>query len=312
MKKLRTVFMGTPNFAVPCLKKLHEHHEVLAVVTQPDRPKGRGQKLQSSAVKQFALTAGLNILQPEKIKTPVFESLLKDLRPDVIVVVAFGQILSKTILDIPPLGCVNVHASLLPNYRGAAPIHWSIIRGETKTGVTTIFMDTGLDTGDMILHKEVNISQEMTTGELHDTLMNLGAEVLCETICLLVKGTALRTPQNENTSSYAPLLKKSIEKIDWTQTADVIHNLIRGLNPWPGAYCLLNGKILKIWKTQIVKALNRDTKPGEVLRITEDGFHVGTGDGILEVLELQPANKRKMSAKDYVCGNGIHINNRFE
>lgn len=304
--------MGTPDFAVPCLQKLYEQTDVLAVITQPDRPKGRGQKLMASPVKECALNMGLQVLQPEKIKTPEFTEILRNFKPDLIVVVAFGQILSKEILSIPPLGCVNVHASLLPYYRGAAPIHWSIIHGETKTGVTTMYMDEGLDTGDMILYKEQMISQEMTTGELHDCLMHLGSDLLVETITQLKQGKITRVPQNHSLSSYAPLLKKTTEKIDWTKSAVEIHNLVRGLNPWPGAYSILDGKMVKIWKTKLEHSSKTNDLPGQIIEITPHGFLVSTGNGILEILELQPASKRKMLAKDYVCGNSIKLNDCFE
>lgn len=312
MTKLKTVFMGTPDFAVPCLKVLQEQTDVIAVITQPDRPKGRGQKLTPSPVKEYAAQAGLTVLQPEKIKTAEFTERLRQLQPDLIVVVAFGQILSKEILEIPPLGCVNVHASLLPYYRGAAPIHWSIISGEARTGVTTMFMDEGLDTGDMIFTKEQLISQEMTTGELHDRLMNLGADLLQETVTALAAGTAPRMPQDNVVSTYAPLLTKATEKIDWSASAENIHDLVRGLNPWPGSYALCSGKLIKIWKTKVVSSTPVDVVPGQIVEKTKDGFLVGTGNGLLEILELQPANKRKMAAKDYICGNAITMHDRFE
>lgn len=308
MKKLNIVFMGTPHFAVPCLKMLHEKHKVLAVVTQPDRPKGRGQKYMASPVKQFALEQSLEIHQPVKVKEPSFQSFLRTLKPDIIVVVAFGQILPKEILEIPPLGCINVHASLLPKYRGAAPIHWSVINGEIQTGVTTMFMNEGLDTGDMILKKKVEITAEDSTGILHDRLMQIGAEVLDETLCLLQQNTAPREKQDETLATYAPLLTKEIERLDWSQSAQEIHDRIRGLCPWPGAYCLQGEKILKIWKTRVVADSNAFAVPGRIMKITADGFYVSTGNGILEVLELQPANKKKMPARAYVNGHGIQTN----
>lgn len=316
MDKLKIVFMGTPDFAVPCLQKLHEKYEVIAVITQPDRPKGRGQKLAASPVKTFALNAGLKVLQPEKIKTPEFEAILKGFHPDVIVVVAFGQILSKTILTIPPLGCINVHASLLPRYRGAAPIHWSIIRGEKISGVTTMFMDVGLDTGDMILNQSVDITEEMTTGELHDQLMVLGANLLLETIKQLESGTALRMKQDDVESSYAPLLNKAIGRIDWSLSVQGIHDLVRGLTPFPGAYCLFHNEKLKILRTSVYHPncdeVHSPHVPGEIIKLTNRGFLIGTGEGILEIIEVQPANKRRMSARDYVRGHGIKSKDKFE
>ena len=311
MNNLKIVFMGTPDFAVPCLKTLNENYEVIAVITQPDRPKGRGQKLTPSPIKEYALEHNLTVLQPEKIKTSETEEQLKKLAPDLIVVVAFGQILSKAILDIPQLGCINVHASLLPKYRGAAPIHWSIINGETKTGITTMYMDVGLDTGDMILKEEVSISAKMNTGELHDTLMNIGAKTLLQTIKQIAEGSVVRNKQNDAKASYAPLLTKELERINWLLPAQEIYNLVRGLNPWPVAFSIFKGKKLKIWQTKVVDIVATG-EIGTVLSITETGFTVQTGKGILEILELQPESKRKMTAKDFVCGNQITINDKLE
>ena len=312
MSNLKVIFMGTPEFAVPCLEALNKKYDIIAVITQPDRPKGRGQKLTASPVKEFAVNAGLTVLQPEKIKAPEFEKVLMELKPDLIVVVAFGQILSKRILDIPPLGCINVHASLLPLYRGAAPIHWSIINGETKTGVTTMFMDVGLDTGDTLLKSEVVISDETTTGQLHDQLMLLGADILMRTVDLLETGNVTRIKQDNTITTYASLLTKTTERIDWSLTAKRIHNLVRGLDPWPGSYCNFNNNVFKIWKTKVYNNTNLATIPGTVVEITKQGFVVSTGAGLLEILEIQPAGKRRMSAKDYVCGHGLNINDRFE
>ena len=311
MNNLKIVFMGTPDFAVPCLKTLNENYEVIAVITQPDRPKGRGQKLTPSPIKEYALEHNLTVLQPEKIKTSETEEQLKKLAPDLIVVVAFGQILSKAILDIPQLGCINVHASLLPKYRGAAPIHWSIINGETKSGITTMYMDVGLDTGDMILKEEVSISAKMNTGELHDTLMNIGAKTLLQTIKQIAEGSVVRNKQNDAEASYAPLLTKELERINWLLPAQEIYNLVRGLNPWPVAFSIFKGKKLKIWQTKVIDNVTIG-EIGTVLSLTETGFTVQTGKGILEILELQPESKRKMTAKDFVCGNQISINDKLE
>ena len=311
MNNLKIVFMGTPDFAVPCLKTLNENYEVIAVITQPDRPKGLGQKLTPSPIKEYALEHNLTVLQPEKIKTSETEEQLKKLAPDLIVVVAFGQILSKAILDIPQLGCINVHASLLPKYRGAAPIHWSIINGETKTGITTMYMDVGLDTGDMILKEEVSISAKMNTGELHDTLMNIGAKTLLQTIKQIAEGSVVRNKQNDAEASYAPLLTKELERINWLLPAQEIYNLVRGLNPWPVAFSIFKGKKLKIWQTKVIDNVTIG-EIGTVLSLTETGFTVQTGKGILEILELQPESKRKMTAKDFVCGNQIAINDKLE
>ena len=312
MTKSKAIFMGTPTFAVPCLEKLNEHCDILAVITQPDRPKGRGQKLTASPVKEFAAAAGLPVLQPEKIKTPEFEKILTELKPDLIVVVAFGQILSQQILDIPLLGCINVHASLLPRYRGAAPIHWAIMNGETVSGVTTMFMDAGLDTGDMILKIETPISNSMNTEELHDTLMGAVANLLIETVKQLEAGTVKRIRQDNTQSNYAPLLKKTTGAIDWSRSAQQIHNLVRGLNSWPGAYCNFHMKPFKIWQTAVSDQDFPKAAYGTVVGFTKNGFCVTTGSGFLEILELQAPNKKKMAAKDYIRGHGLQLGDQFE
>lgn len=312
MSKLRVIFMGTPDFAVPCLDMLiQEQYHVVAVVTQPDRPKGRGQKLTPSPVKEYAVMHDLTVLQPEKIKTAEFENLLTSLKPDVIIVVAFGQILSKTILDIPPLGCINVHASLLPHYRGAAPIHWAVLNGEKTTGVTTMFMDVGLDTGDMILKSEIPIGDSAITGEIHDLLKETGAKVLKETLIMLQQNKAPRIPQDHQAATYAPLLTKKLEKINWDRSATEIHNLIRGLNPWPGAYCHYQNRVLKIWKARIHDADVITTRPGRVVMVTTEGLLVETGRGVIELLEVQPESKRRMMARDCACGYCISTGEIF-
>ena len=314
MKHLKVIFMGTPDFAVPCLEQLQQNCDVIAVITQPDRPRGRGQKMMPSPVKVFAQAHNLPILQPEKIKTAEFQARLAELQPDLIVVVAFGQLLSQTILDIPRLGCINVHASLLPRYRGAAPIHWAIINGETQSGVTTMFMDAGLDTGDMILKTAVPISDTMTTEQLHDVLMSAGAKLLLETVRQLAAGSAPRTKQTDEGTNYAPLLTKETGRIDWNKSAVEIHNLVRGLNSWPGAYTTLNGSNFKIWRTGVVgdNAAVPDAQAGEIVKITNQGFYVATGDGLLEILELQAPSKKKMAANDYIRGHGLALPARFE
>lgn len=311
MKRFRTVFMGTPEFSVPCLAKLLEISDVVAVVTQPDKPRGRGQKLTPSPVKAFAVEHGIPVYQPVKIKTPEFVKVLEDLQPDLMVVVAFGQILSQQILDIPPYGCVNVHASLLPRYRGAAPMQWSIINGETVTGVTTMFMDAGLDTGDMLLKTEVPIAAEMTAEELHDALMAAGADLLARTLAKIADGTIERKRQDDALSNYAPMLSKETGHIDWMKSAQEIHDLVRGLNSWPGAYSVLQGQMFKLWRTRVAVTTVK-AEPGEVVALTKQGFLVGTGDGMIEVLELQAPSKKKMAASDYVRGHGIVLHTRFE
>lgn len=313
MQNLRVIFMGTPDFAVPCLDiVVAAGYNVVAVVTQPDRPKGRGQKLAESPVKQAALTYGLPVLQPNKVKEADFQVELSLLKPDIIVVVAFGQLLPKSILDLPSLGCVNVHASLLPLYRGAAPIHWSIIKGDTVTGVTTMYMDVGMDTGDMILKEEVSIGETETTGELHDKLKVIGAKVLHETIKLIVSNQAPRTAQNNESATYASMLTRELENVKWQESAINIHNLVRGLNPWPGAYCLYQGKNLKLWRTRVYTLDEIATEPGRIVKITTEGFVVKTGQGMIELLEVQPASKRRMSANDFICGYGLNVGDILE
>lgn len=310
MSKLKTIFMGTPDFAVPCLEVLQAKTEVLAVITQPDRPKGRGHNLQASPVKQKALEYNLPVLQPEKIKTEEFTAELEKLQPDLIVVVAFGQILSQRILDIPPLGCVNVHASLLPRYRGAAPIHWSIINGEKETGVTTMLMDAGLDTGDMLLKDKVVITEEMTTEELHDQLMAMGGKLLAETVDGLANGTITPEKQDDSISNYAGMLNKETGHIDWSKSAVEIHNLIRGLNSWPVAWSMKDGKNYKFWRTKVENS-NSDKVPGTVVELRKNSFCVATGEGLLEVLEIQPPSKKRMSAGDLLRGHGVAVGDIF-
>lgn len=303
--------MGTPDFSVPCLARLAEITEIIGVVTQPDKPRGRGQKLTPSPVKAFAMEKGFTVYQPAKIKTEEFTRILKDLHPDLMVVVAFGQILSQQILDIPAYGCINVHASLLPRYRGAAPIQWSVINGEKLTGVTTMFMDAGLDTGDMLLKTEVPITEDMIAEELHDALMEAGADLLVKTVAKIANGTIQRIHQADADSNYAPMLSKETGHIDWTKPAWDIHNLVRGLNSWPGAYSILQGKTFKIWRTRVADA-EAVCEPGEILELTKQGFLAGTGKGILEILEIQAPNKKKMAASDYVRGHGLELHLKFE
>lgn len=309
MSKARIIFMGTPEFAVPCLKKLIEdQYNIIAVVTQPDRPQGRGKKIIFSPVKEFALQYNLPVLQPPKIKTTEFVAQLRDLKPDAIIVVAFGQLLSQDILDIPPLGCINVHASLLPKYRGSAPLHWSIINGETTTGVTTMFMDSGMDTGDMILASETAIRLDETTGQLHDRLKDMGAALLQTTMELVIKQQAPRHKQNPAEATYAPMLSRNTERIDWTKPAAAIHNLVRGLAPWPGSYCCHNNKTLKVWRTRVLDVTPlENVLPGRIRTYSSDGIIVETGDGLLEILEVQPECKRRMSTLECACGYCLDI-----
>lgn len=297
------IFMGTPDFAVPCLDKLHQNYNVTAVITQPDRPKGRGQHLAKSPVKVYAEEHNLPVYQPEKIKTAEFTEKLRQMQPDLIIVVAFGQILSQEILDIPKFGCINVHASLLPRWRGAAPIHWSIIGGDTETGVTTMYMDAGLDTGDMILKAKTVITPEMTTAQLHDALMMQGADLLIETIQSIENGTVSREKQDDSLSCYAKMLNNDNCRIDWTKSAQEIHDLVRGLNSWPIAYTTLNGKKFKIWQTKIIDTDTTGKTPGQIINLTKKGIIVATGNGTIELLQIQPPNKAKMPASSYINGH---------
>lgn len=295
---MRVIFMGTPEFAVPSLKVLYETQEIVCVVTQPDRPKGRGQKLQPSPVKIFATEKNLPILQPQKIKSPEVVAELKNFCADLIVVVAFGQILSQEILDLPKFGCINVHASLLPKYRGAAPIEWCLINGEKVTGVTTIKMDAGLDTGEMLLKTEVPISEEMILPELREKLCTAGAALLSETLKNLE--TIQPVKQDDSLSNYAPMLKKDTGKIDWNKPARVIHNLTRGL--YGGAFTFFNGEKYKIWRTKISAAEN--LAAGEI-KFSGKRFFVGTGEGTLEILEIQAPNSKKIGAADFINGHNL-------
>lgn len=297
------IFMGTPDFAVPCLDKLHQNYNVTAVITQPDRLKGRGQHLAKSPVKVYAEEHNLPVYQPEKIRTAEFTEKLRQMQPDLIIVVAFGQILSQEILDIPKFGCINVHASLLPRWRGAAPIHWSIIGGDTETGVTTMYMDAGLDTGDMILKAKTVITPEMTTAQLHDALMMQGADLLIETIQSIENGTVSREKQDDSLSCYAKMLNNDNCRIDWTKSAQEIHDLVRGLNSWPIAYTTLNGKKFKIWQTKIIDTDTTGKTPGQIIDLTKKGIIVATGNGAIELLQIQPPNKAKMPASSYINGH---------
>jgi len=320
---MRLVFMGTPDFAVPALRALvSAGHDVVGVFTQPDRPAGRGKNLKPSPVKVVAEELGLAVFQPEKIKTPEGIQQLRVLEPEGIIVVAYGQILSKEILELPAKGCINVHASLLPSYRGAAPIHWAVMRGETRTGVTTMLMDEGLDTGGMFLKREVLISNEATTGEIHDELAALGGELLIDTLNGLEKGDLIPIPQTGE-SNYAPLLKREHERLDWSRRADELHHQIRGLNPWPGAFATFRGENLKIWRSmpllQLDKELGMETSlkgatadPGQILQVLEDSLVVQTGNGVLRILEVQPAGKRAMPAKDFFNGRHGQVGEKFE
>ncbi|MGM0501582.1 MAG: methionyl-tRNA formyltransferase [Bacillota bacterium] len=299
------VFMGTPDFAVPCLEKLYESEiaNVVGVITQPDRKRGRGQNLHPTPVKEVALDYDLEVFQPQEVTSEEGLTKLREWEPDLIVVVAYGQILGKEVLDLPKTGCVNVHASLLPKYRGAAPLHRSLINGEDVTGVTTMYMDEGMDTGDMILKDEIEIIPQDTVGSLHDKLAVNGANLLIETLEQIKAGTAPRIPQDDEQATYADKVTKEDGEIDWGQSAEDIWNLIRGMNPWPGAYTHKDGALLKIWDSEVYSKENKDVKPGTIVKADDDlGIVVQTAQGQLLITQLQPANKSRMDATDYLLG----------
>ncbi len=302
----KIVFMGTPDFAVGSLQALVETgaYDILAVVTQPDRPKGRGHKLEETPVKAYAQRQGLPVYQPEKVKTPEFTAKLKELAPDLIVVAAFGQLLSQEILDIPPYGCVNVHASLLPKYRGAAPIQYAIIRGETESGVTIMRMERGMDTGAMYSKVVVPIPPEMSFAGLHDALMEQGAALLVETLPKILQGLE-PVPQQESEATKATLLTKAMAEIDWQRPAAEIHNLVRGFDPVPGAFTYLpDGRLLKVWESRVT-GRKTAAAPGTVTTVEKESFSVACGDEELRLLTVQPASKKRMPASVFLNGRGV-------
>ena len=318
---MKILFMGTPDFAQASLNALYDaKYDIVGVVTNPDKPKGRGMKLVASPVKEFAMQKGLKIYQPTKIKNneEIIEEI-KKLNPDVICVVAYGKILPKEIISIPRLGCINVHASLLPQYRGAAPIQWAVLNGDKKTGVTTMYMDEGMDTGDMILKQEVDIGEEETTGELWERLASIGANLLVETLKQIEKGIAPRQKQGED-FSLAPMLNKEMAKINWSaKTAQEIKNLVRGLNPIMGAYTFLNDKKIKFWKVDVatedeivVENLSFIRNGTVLVSDVRDGIFIKTKEGILKVLEIQGENARRMTIQEYLRGNSIQEFDVFE
>jgi len=309
---MNIVFMGTPEFALPTLKALHHSsHSIQAVITQADKPKGRGQKLIFSPIKQYALDSKLPILQPKTVNEPEFIESLKKNRPDIVIVVAFGQILSENFLKIPIQFCVNLHSSLLPKYRGAAPIHRAILNGDNKSGVTTMIMDKGMDTGDILLMQETPINETDNAQTLHDTLSRLGGTLVLETIKRLEENTLLPVPQDHNQATYAAKLKKEEGLIRWELPATTLSNQVRGLTPWPGTYTLLNKKRLRIIKVQVDKG-TLDDIPGKVARVTDLGIEVGTGKGRLVINELQPEGKKSMSAKSFLAGHKIKQGTLFD
>ncbi|MBP6100883.1 MAG: methionyl-tRNA formyltransferase [Clostridia bacterium] len=327
---MRILFMGTPDFALESLKALYEaKYDIIGVVTNIDKPKGRGMKMVASPVKEYAIEKNLQVYQPVKVRNnPEFLEAVKKLNPDLICVVAYGKILPQELLDIPKYGCVNVHGSLLPKYRGAAPIQWAVLNGDKKTGVTTMFMNAGMDTGDMILKEEVEIGEDETTGELWDRLKTIGANLLIKTVKEIENGTATRTKQPEE-GTMAPMLSKEMAKIDWkNKTANDIKNLVRGLNPIMGAYTFLDGKKIKFWKVQTLTEnellekfqeleeykyhLNKMQAGTVLFSDDKKGLFIKANGGILQVLEIQGENSKRMAVGDFLRGNPVGVGNMFE
>ena len=322
---MRIVFMGTPDFSVPALKALVEAgHQVIAVVTQPDKPKGRGKEVQMTPVKIQAMEYGIPVYQPAKVREASFVEVLKGLEADVYVVIAFGQILPKAVLELPKYGCINIHASLLPKYRGAAPIQWCVIDGERETGITTMMMDVGLDTGDMLEKAVIPIEEKETGGSLHDKLSMAGGDLILSTLKKLEEGTLVRTPQTDEGTCYAKMLTKSLGDIDWNQDAVSIERLIRGLNPWPSAYTMWNGKTIKIWAADVIAGreaaeflsesgvpAETGTAPGTVVCSDKRGLVVCTGGGLLSIRELQMEGKKRMDTTPFLRGSPIPAGDVF-
>lgn len=306
---MRMIFMGTPDFAVPSLQKLLDRgDQVCAVFTQPDKPKGRGHKLQAPPVKELAMKYEIPVYQPATLRDEAVCQLIAGLKPELIVVAAYGKLLPKAVLDTPPLGCINVHGSLLPKYRGAAPVQWAVINGEETAGVTTMYMGEGLDTGDMLLKAETPVGSEETAGQLFDRLMVLGAELLDQTLTELEKGTLRRIPQNEAEATHAPMLSKALADIDWNRTAKEIHDLIRGLNPWPCVSVLLDGRRVKLLSSRVC------SEEGEPGKAVEHGGEllIFCGAGSLWITELQTENGKRMNGKEYLLGHSLSENARAE
>lgn len=310
MSKLKVLFMGTPDFAVPTLEALcNSDYEVIGVVTQPDKPKGRGKSVQMTPVKECALKYDIPVFQPIKIREEENVAKLEELDIDFMVVVAFGQILPKSILDIPKYGCINVHSSLLPTYRGAAPIQWTIINGESKTGITTMFMDEGIDTGDILLQEETPIYDDDTGGSLHDRLADMGAKLLIKTLDGLKAGAIKRIKQDDSKSNYVGMLNKNMGKMDFTKSAFELERLVRGLNPWPSAYTSLNGKMFKIWEAKAIEDADKyqDVQGGTIVEINKSSIIVKTSKGLLELFEVQLEGKKRMLVEDFLRGYQVKV-----
>ena len=304
---MNIIFMGTPEFAVPSLKALIDSkYDVVGVVCQPDRPKGRGKKMSSPPVKELAEQHSIPVLQPEKIRTDEFYVTLKGFKPDLICVTAYGRIIPPSILELPKYGCLNVHASLLPKYRGAAPINWAIINGEKTTGITTMLMDEGMDTGDILLKKEIEIGEDDTSVELSQKLSAIGAELLIETIEKGENDEITPIKQNDSEATSAPIIKKDVGKIDWSKSAEEIRNLIRGTQPWPGAFTSYNGKNLKFFKASVIK---QNGEPGKILTAEDGKLIIGTDSNSLDVEELQIEGGKRLKVSDFLRGNQMKSEN---
>ena len=310
MKKFRVIFMGTPEFAVPCLAALYEHCDVIGVVTQPDKPRGRGQKLVPSPVKAWAEAHGLPVWQPKRIKEEDFTAFLEEQKPDLMVVVAFGQILSQRILDIPPYGCINVHGSLLPRYRGAAPMQWCVIDGEKKTGVTIMQLDQGMDTGNIVETVQMEIPLHMTAGELFEALGEMGAKALISVLEDLPEKLARSTPQDHEKATYAEKVTKEMGRIDWTKDAKTLDALIRGMYPNPGTYTFFRGKRVKIHRAEVSDGESKKA-PGTIIS-AKGSLTIACGRGALTISSLQPENHKRMAAGDFVNGYQVKVNDTFD
>lgn len=320
---MKALFMGTPDFAATILNKIiHSEHELLGVVTQPDKPKGRSRELSFSPVKELALEHNIKVYQPVKVKEAEFLNTLAELKPDAILVAAFGQILPKALLEIPKFGCINVHASLLPKYRGAAPIQYSILDGEEETGITIMYMDVGIDTGDIILQERLPIAKDETGGSLFDKMAVLGGELLLKALKQLEEGSAVRIPQDDEKATYVKVIDKEMGKLDFNEPAVKLERMVRGLNPWPSAYTFLDGKTLKLWKTEVeyaaanvsgtdLKSNYSDAAPGEIVELHKDSFVIKTGEGLLVVKELQLEGKKRMPADAFLRGYTIPVGTRL-
>ncbi|MEQ1656721.1 MAG: methionyl-tRNA formyltransferase [Nitrospira sp.] len=309
---MRIVFMGTPEFAVPSLEALlKSDDQVVGIVTQPDRPKGRGQQLTPPPIKLIAQREGIPFLQPVKIRVPEFLAALAAWKPDLIAVTAYGRILHSPILTLPPMGCVNVHGSLLPKYRGAAPVQWAVINGEIETGITTMLMDEGMDTGAMLLQKSLPICPDDTAGSLAPRLAELGGRLLVETIARLKAGTITPLPQDHALATLAPPLKKEDGAIEWSTSATSIANRVRGLSPWPGAYGYFGGERWMVWSATASTA-KIDTVPGTIIDVTKQSLQVATGEGVLTVREIQPANSKRLTVAQYLAGHRVVVGQRFD